>query len=76
MPHIIYQDLQIMERLMREHVIRCQIENGISAEYIRTKMNFCTVSHIKRILCENGFSKEEQIRIVAALIEYVKQSES
>lgn len=49
-----------------------RLGSGAAEEYIRSRMNHCTVSYVKRICCESGLPEEVQRDMVDKIIEYVK----
>lgn len=57
---------------MRKHAVNCQIENEKKIEYIQTKINESAIRYIRERINTDGFTKEEKIMIIDALIANMK----
>lgn len=57
---------------MRKHAVSCQIENEKKIEYIQTKINESAIRYIRERINTGGFTKEEKIMIIDALIANMK----
>lgn len=57
---------------MRKHAVNCQIENEKKIEYIQTRINESAIRYIRERINTDGFTKEEKLMIIDALIANMK----
>ena len=57
---------------MRRHEIHSQIDSKILTKYICNTVNVFSASYIKKRLDESGLTKEERLKLIDEIIQYMR----